>query len=365
MPLDTGRVSHLSLVAEGDRDEAGAMTAGQPSVDHGVDLGEALRAARLFHGMTLQDVADATRIRQAYVEALEDMRLDELPSRPFTIGYIKAVANLLHLDAEAAVARFKLEAHDDVEPLRAPIGVHRQRDPRLGLLLAGGLLVGGAIVLWNVAQRAMTHDAEPKAQVAAGAVAQNTPTAVAAGGAGGDGGGSVSLGAPLPAPVESTTPTPYVTPGLEAAAAAGGSADAVAAAAKARKEAEAQAAPEAIANLGAPFKSKGAIYGAAPADSSGVILQARKSTSLVVRGADGAVYFTRWLSAGDAFRAPRTPGLVADIAEPGAVDVFVGGVLTTRLSAPQTPLAKLVPVAPKPAPKLTTTPAAPPPAKPQ
>ncbi len=361
MPLDTGRVSHLSLVAEGDRDEAGAVTAGQPSVDHGVDLGEALRAARLFHGMTLQDVADATRIRQAYVEALEDMRLDELPSRPFTIGYIKAVANLLHLDAEAAVARFKLEAHDDVEPLRAPIGVHRQRDPRLGLLLAGGLLVGGAIVLWNVAQRAMTHDAEPKAQVAAGAVPQNTPTAVAAGGAGGDGGGSVSLGAPLPAPVESTTPTPYVTPGLEAAAAAGGSADAVAAAAKARKEAEAQAAPEAIANLGAPFKSKGAIYGAAAADSSGVILQARKSTSLVVRGADGAVYFTRWLSAGDAFRAPRTPGLVADIAEPGAVDVFVGGVLTTRLSAPQTPLAKLVPVAPKP----VATPAAPAPAKPQ
>ncbi|MBI1685069.1 helix-turn-helix domain-containing protein [Caulobacter hibisci] len=356
MPLDTGRVSHLSLVAEGDRDEAAAV-ASQPSVDHGVDLGEALQAARLFHGMTLQDVADATRIRQAYVEALEAMRLDDLPSRPFTIGYIKAVANLLGLDAEAAVARFKLEAHDEAEPLRAPIGVARQRDPRLGLLLAGGLLVGGAIVLWNVAQRAMTHDTEPKAQVAS----QAAPTAPA-GAAPVQAGGAVSLGAPLPAPVESTTPTPYVTPGLEAAAAAGGSADAVAAAAKARKEAEAQAAPEAIANLGAPFKAKGAMYGAAPVDSSGVILQARKSTSLVVRGADGAVYFTRWLSAGDAFRAPRTPGLVADVAEPGAVDVFTGGVLTGRLSAPQTQLGKLIPAAPA---HPATAPAAPAIARPQ
>ena len=355
MPLDTGTVSHLNLVADGDRDDTVAPPA-QPSVDHGVDLGEALRAARLFHGMTLQDVADATRIRQAYVEALEDMRLDELPSRPFTIGYIKAVAGLLRLDPEAAVARFKLEAHDDAEPLRAPIGVHRQRDPRLGLLLAGGLLVGGAIVLWNVAQRAMTHDAEPKAQVAS----QAAPAAPATTGtAQAQAGGAVSLGAPLPAPAESTTPAPYVTPGLEAAAAAGGSADAVAAAAKARKEAEAQAAPEAIANLGAPFKGKGAMYGAAPADSSGVILQARKSTSLVVRGADGAVYFTRWLSAGDAFRVPRTPGLVADVSEPASIDVFTGGVLTGRLSVPQTQLSKLVPAPPKPAASPAQAPARP------
>lgn len=339
MPLDTGRTSHLSLVP--DDHEAPAPV--QPSVDHGVDLGEALRAARLFQGKTLQDVAAATRIRQAYVEALEDMRLDELPSRPFTIGYIKAYAGLLGFDPDEAVARFKLEAHDEAEPLRAPIGVARQRDPRLGLLLAGGLLVGGAFVLWNVAQRAMTADDAPKPQVVASA-----PPAPpgATPGQPAQGGGAVSLGAPLPAPAESTTPAPYVTPGLEAAAAAGGSADAVAAAAKARKEAEAQAAPQVIANLGAPFKAKGAMYGAAPSDSSGVVLQARKSTSLVVRGEGGAVFFARQLAAGDAFRAPRTPGLVADVADPAAVDVFTGGVLTGRLSAPQTALAKLVPHAP-------------------
>lgn len=342
MPLDTGRVSHLSLVAD-DHEDAVA-TFGQPSVDHGVDLGEALRAARLFHGKTLQDVADATRIRQAYVEALEDMRLDELPSRPFTIGYIKAYAGLLGLDADAAVARFKLEAHDEAEPLRAPIGAHRQRDPRLGLLLAGGLLVGGAIVMWNVAQRAIAPEEGPKPQVVASAPAAPVGGATATPAAG----GAFSLGAPLPAPAESTTPAPYVTPGLEAAAAAGGSADAVAAASKARREAEAQAAPQAIANLGAPFKAKGAMYGAAPAEASGVVLQARKSTSLVVRGADGSVYFARQLAAGDAFRAPRTPGLVADVADPSAVDVFTGGVLTARLTTPQTPLGKLVPHATAP-----------------
>ncbi|HWW24279.1 MAG TPA: helix-turn-helix domain-containing protein, partial [Caulobacter sp.] len=152
MPLDTGRVSHLQLVADGEREDA-PMAAQQPSVDHGADIGSALRAAREFHGLTLQDVADATRIRQGYIEALEALRLDELPSRPFTIGYVKSYAKVLGLDGDDAVARFKLDAPEDSEPLRAPVGVRHERDPRLGLILALGVLVVAAIVLWNVAQR--------------------------------------------------------------------------------------------------------------------------------------------------------------------------------------------------------------------
>ena len=113
MPLDTGRVPHLHLVADSDPEHA-PVAAYQPSVDDGVDIGSALRAAREFRGLNLQDVADATRIRQSYIEALEDLRLDELPSRPFTIGYVKSYAKLLGLDGDAAVARFKLEDRKSV-----------------------------------------------------------------------------------------------------------------------------------------------------------------------------------------------------------------------------------------------------------
>jgi cytoskeletal protein RodZ len=302
----------------------------------------ALKSARQFRGLTTQDVADATRIRQAYIEALEDMRLEDLPSRPFTIGYVRAYAGLLGLDAEAAVARFKHDAPDDGAELRAPVGVHRERDPRLALIFAGGLLVVGAILLWNVAQHAITK-VDPPPQVAPAAA--STQVASAASG----NGGSVALGAPLPAPVESTTPEPYKTPGLDDAAANGGSVDAAKATAKAREEAEAKAGEASQqARLGSLFKPKGQMLGAAPAEASGVVLQARKATSLMVRGPDGAPVFTRWLSSGDAYRAPRTQGLTVDVVEPEAFDVYYGGVLTGRLTANQTALAKLIPPPPPP-----------------
>jgi cytoskeleton protein RodZ len=349
MPLDTGRVPHLHLVADGEPEDA-PTPAPQPSVDDGADIGSALRAAREFRGLNLQDVADATRIRQSYIEALEALRLDELPSRPFTIGYVKSYAKLLGLDGDAAVARFKLDAPEDSEPLRAPVGVRHERDPRLGLILAFGVLVVAAIVLWNVAQRAIAKDAPPtqvaqsqaSAAVSAPAAVPVDPNATP---------GSVSLGAPLPAPVESTTPEPYKTPGLDDAAANGGSADAVTAASKARAAEAATAAPDprqAVA-VGTPFRSKGAVYGAAQAEASGLILQARKPASLTVHDAGGAIYFTRWMAAGEAFRAPRNGGLIAEVSDPTAFEVYNGGSLTSRMSAPTTALGKLTVAAPAPA----------------
>ncbi|MGR4864357.1 helix-turn-helix domain-containing protein [Caulobacter sp. LARHSG274] len=347
MPLDTGRVPHLHLVADGDPEDA-SMPAYQPSVDHGPDLGAALRAAREFRGLGLGEVAEATRIRQSYIEAIEDMRLEELPSRPFTIGYVKSYAKLLGLDGDAAVARFKLDAPDDNEPLRAPVGVRHERDPRLGLILVLGVLVVAAIVLWNVAQRAIAKD-EPPTQVAQSqaSAAVAGPAAVPVDPAATP--GSVSLGAPLPAPVESTTPEPYKTPGLDDAAANGGSADAVTAASKARAADALTAAAAPLLNLGAPFRAKGAVYGANPADASGVILQARKPASLAVHGAGESTYFARWMAAGEAFRAPRTAGLTADVSDPAAFDVYVNGALASRLSAPQVALSKLAVAPPVPA----------------
>ncbi|WP_421739181.1 helix-turn-helix domain-containing protein [Caulobacter sp.] len=341
MPLDTGVVRQLHMVSDAEPEE-GFVGVGQPSVDEGVDIGAALRAARTFRGLTPQDVADSTRIRQSYIEALEDLRLEELPSRPFTIGYVRAYANLLGLDGEAAVLRFKNDVPDDGGELRAPVGVRRERDPRFALILVGGLLVVGAILLWNVAQRAMSKDA-PSSQVAANTAAPHAATT--------PNGSAVSLGAPLPAPVESTTPEPYKTPGLDDAAANGGSADAATAASKARASALAASGPVApdaaqIAAIGSAFKPRGVVHGATAADASGVIIQARKPATLVVRGADGSVFFARQLNAGEAYRAPRTAGLIADVSDPTLFDVYSNGALTGRLISSQTALSKLLKPAP-------------------
>jgi cytoskeleton protein RodZ len=331
MPLDSGGVTQL--FRSGDMESVDHFgPAEEPSLYYGPDIGAALKAAREFRGLSLQDVSDATRIRRTYLAAVEDMRLDELPSRPFTLGYIKAYAKHLDFDPEEAVARFKESSPDPDEPLRAPVGVRRERDPRMGMIFGGGILIVSAIVLWNIAQRAITEDAPPP-PTAPESVATAVPVNPT---------GTLPLGAPLPAPVEASTPEVYKTPGLEAAAAADGSADAVAAAAKIRKDAEAAAAANAapLVSPGTPFVARGAIHGA-DAGASVVTLQARKATTLIVRGSDGSVYFARALTAGEAYRAPNIKGLAVEAGDPASVDVFVGGRLKGAMTAPTATVSAL------------------------
>jgi len=329
MPLDSGGVTQLYRTGDVDPAEALAPTE-EPSLHYGPDIGAALKAAREFRGLSLQDVADATRIRRAYLAAIEDMRLEELPSRPFAIGYVKAYAKVLDLDADEAVIRFKEHSPNPDEQLRAPVGVRRERDPRVGAILVGGALIVGAIVLWNIAQRAISEEAPPSPATSE-AVASAQPTGPA---------GTMSVGAPLPAPAEASTPEVYKTPGLEAAAAADGSADAVSAATRVRLAAAAAAPVEAQVSADTPFQARGAVHGA-PANASTVTLQARKSTTLTVRGADGSVYFARLLAAGEAYRAPAIKGLTVDVSDPAAMDVFVGGRLKGPMPAPTASVSSL------------------------
>ena len=331
MPLDTGGVTGLHLRMDGDR-EANRRDTLTPTLDAGPDVGAALKAAREFRGLNLQDLADSTRIRRSYLAAIEEMRLDELPSRPFTIGYIRAYASALGLDGEAAVDRFRRDEPLTDNALRAPIGVSESKDPRLTLIVGAGMLVVAAIILWNVAQRAMSEDAPPPHRAPESAMARAKMAAPA---------GPVTLGAPLPAPVESTTPQPYETPGLAAATAAGGSSDAVIAARKAaaaNPTVEEPAVPD--QPLRPTFTPKGAVYGAAP-EASVVTVQALKGASLIVRGNGGVVYFARQLAAGEAYRVPNLGGLTIDTTDAAAFQVFVGGQSKGLLPSPTASPAKL------------------------
>ena len=97
-----------------------------PPVQSGADIGQALKAMRERKKLSLEEVADITRVRRAYLADIEAMRLDKLPSRPFTIGYIRAYAEALGLDGEAAVERFKRRSRP-TSPARLRA---RRRDPR-------------------------------------------------------------------------------------------------------------------------------------------------------------------------------------------------------------------------------------------
>lgn len=325
MALDTGRVTDLQMDAGqgGDPAPEGSCT---PTLQSGSDIGQALKAAREHLGLTLDDVAAITRVRRTYLVAIEEMRLEQLPSRPFTIGYIRAYAKAVDLDGDLAVERFKADEPVLDEPLREPLGVHDRSNPRLAMIIAGACVVVAAIVVWNIAQRSI-NQAGPKAPSAPETVTAQafTPSK----------GEPVSLGAPLPAPVESTTPDLYETPGM-AAAGEDGVVNATASAAASESAAEAVQAA-----LPASFTAKGAVYGAPKGQGSLITLQALKPVSFIVRGPDGSVYFARQLAAGEAYRAPQIAGLVVDVSEADSIQVFAAGQSKGLLPSAQTAISAL------------------------
>ena len=152
MPLDTSGVTNLHLASDLERD-SGEAESFTPGLEAGPDIGVALKTAREFRGLSLQDVADQTRIRRAYLAALEEMRLDELPSRPFTIGYVRAYATALGLDGEAAVARLGAAqprgaqpATTAIEPLElAPAELFQRAPPPAVAGDAAFFVHGGAV----------------------------------------------------------------------------------------------------------------------------------------------------------------------------------------------------------------------------
>jgi transcriptional regulator with XRE-family HTH domain len=304
------------MAEEGERDAGTPAPA--PDLQDGEHVGAALRAIRESRGLSLADIAALTRIRPAYVEAIEALRLQDLPSRPFTIGYIRAYAQALGFPGDAAIARFKADDPDRNDALRPPVGVRRMADPRLRLMTLAGLLILSAIIAWNLIRRGALHDEarRPAAVVAVTA----TPAAPA---------GPMSLGAPLPAPVESNAPPPYLTPGLEAQLSA------------ALPEGLAATEDPTLLDLGETFAPRGAVNGA-PAGAGRLVLQARRPTTLIVWGPDGAAWFARPLAAGEAYRTPAGARVTFETVEAGVVAIFVDDRARGVLPAGRTPAGSIV-----------------------
>lgn len=296
------------------------------SVADAPSLGEAFRVARESRGLSLHEVAEITRVRREYLNALEESAWSKLPSRPFAVGYVKAYARALGLDEETAAERFKKESPDTAAPFRPPVGVeHEEKPRRLPALAVAGLVAFAAVVSWNVAQRAMLSRAPSPSAVV------STPSTWSLGQVPG---GVIKVGAPAPAPADQSLPPPYVTPGLEPQLIA--ASDAIAAAAAATGG-EADQGPVAAA-----FNPRGAIYGADPR-ASNVILQAKKAANLVVRTNDGVVYFARQLAAGESWRAPQNlpAGALVDVSDPTAFDLYFYGEWGGRLEGLITPLSSI------------------------
>ncbi|MBV8683088.1 MAG: helix-turn-helix domain-containing protein [Caulobacteraceae bacterium] len=317
MPLDTGDVevgNHARLADDG-------LVSLRPTpvqFDEKLPIGSALAAARLSLDLAVEDVASATRVSSRYIVAIEEFDFKALPARPFVIGYVRAYAMALGLDADAVVARFRAEAPAVADDLRAPVGVERPIPVAPRIIGFAACMVVTAVVAWNIWRHA---EAQPLRSL------PPPPVAVSAAP------GPVAVGAPPPTPPEASTPPHYETPGLPDPDGSAASPPA--------KTASAQGLLTPAAQPGAPFKATGAVYGA-PGSNQGLVLEARTPTTLIVHGPDGAVYFARQLAAGEAWRAPAMDGLTVDADTPSAIEVFVGGALRGVLAQSRAPVSKLL-----------------------
>jgi len=110
-----------------------------------VSIGDLLRQARLKHGWTLDSAAARTRIKRDYLEALEAMDPRGLPSRAYTIGYLRAYAGFLELNVTDVVEQFKLEVECDTGRAQ-PTAPKKKREFKLPKGVIGAVVILGSVL---------------------------------------------------------------------------------------------------------------------------------------------------------------------------------------------------------------------------
>jgi cytoskeleton protein RodZ len=102
-------------------------------------LGAELREARRLQGWDLAQLAGSLRIRQSYLEAIENGRISDLPGTTYALGFVRAYASALGVPAEDAARRFRAEAEQvhGRPALRFPAPV-----PRQGVFILAGAYGG-------------------------------------------------------------------------------------------------------------------------------------------------------------------------------------------------------------------------------
>ncbi|WP_411817427.1 TonB family protein [Hyphococcus sp. DH-69] len=77
------------------------------------NVGVRLAMARESRGISLNEVATRIHIREAHLQAIENVDKSALPARPYALGFVRTYAEFLELDARATVEQFKQDAGYD------------------------------------------------------------------------------------------------------------------------------------------------------------------------------------------------------------------------------------------------------------
>jgi cytoskeleton protein RodZ len=310
--------------------------------------GEALRERREALGLGLGEVAEALRIKPAYLSALEAGNPDELPGPVYAVGFVRAYSDHLGLDSGEILRRFRLESTGlSARPdLSFPIPLGERSVPGGGMLLVALILAICGYGTWYYLSTAERSRPERVADLPAalaqsnlipppgGPTTQISPTAstppapsdatktkpstateTAA----------QQLGpapAPAPAPAASSAePAPAAAAWTLPALAAASPSPAASPAPTVSPNANPPTAPQGPTETSA---DSGRVYG----DTTGpvrIVMRAVADSWVQVRDADRSTLFTRLLKAGDTYRVPERPGASMLIGNAGGLEIMVDG----------------------------------------
>jgi cytoskeletal protein RodZ len=142
------------------------------------EIGGSLREARLKRDLTPADVQKAIRIRDRYLQALEEERWELLPGDAYVKGFLRTYADYLGLDGSLYVDEYNSRfAHPD-EPQLIPERFERRGTP-LGIGLLRPLVVIAAIVAVVAAVAAWQLSGSSGGRQGGSAPPPTTPTTTA------------------------------------------------------------------------------------------------------------------------------------------------------------------------------------------
>ncbi len=329
---------------------------GDGAADAKGGVGALLRASRIRCGEELAQVADALRIRLAYLAAIEDGRFNDLPGATYTLGFVRTYASHLGLDVDEVIRRLRVETEiQAAKPdLSFPIPVSDTTMPTGAVVMIG---VVAAVVAYGAYLLGSSDDRVDVARVSP--VPERMATNAGSAGA---------------QPTNSTAATPAETPSSSTAAAVAASENAQdriapespkaespkaepaktepVAAAPAPTPASAPAsAPAPVAPTPTPAPAPVAQSPAAPAlasdaapqvavlpppaasaEPSRIEVRAKADSWIQVReGTAGAMLFTRLLRVGETYAVPDRAGLMLLTGNAGALDITVDGAAVPAL----------------------------------
>lgn len=304
-------------------------------------IGDLLRETRQSFGGQIDQIAGVLRIRAAYLTAIEESRYDRLPAPVYALGFVRAYANHLGLDADEAVRRFKHEtaAFEMPRGLSFPVPLAERSVPGGTMLLAALILAFCGYGLWyyvSTGERArpervsiVPSDLKPPSPAPAGGPASQAPPASDA----------PTATAVSPTAPAAETAAPLVAPAGPDAAMSGaapaspppqGAAAPPSAAADAPPPVETVPAP--VAALLAPpppaapttrAPDAPRVFGAVD-EPSRIIVTVRKDSWIQIREGN-RVLVDRTLRPGDSYRVPDRSGLVMRTGNGSGLDIEVDG----------------------------------------